>query len=105
MGLPALVCAGEQIDWYIRGLALAGDYHSFALKSLEERFGDEQYLDSRYMSKLLQLQSVRSIHDLKAVRKLYGLVKSQVRSLQTMGITSKKHGLLLITVSSSFQDP
>ena len=37
----------------IRGLALTDENYSVALKLLQERYGDEQYLVSSYMNQLL----------------------------------------------------
>ena len=49
----------------IKGLKLSNDNYEVAKKMLEDRFGDPQVLISSHMSKLLSLDDVTVISDVK----------------------------------------
>ena len=65
----------------IRGLTLCNDNYKICLKMLQDRYGDPQVLISAHMNKLLNLEKIRNLHDLKALRSLCDQVEAQVRSL------------------------
>ena len=65
----------------IRGLSLNNENYQVALKMLTDRFGDPQVLISAHMAKLLSLDTIFDISDVRGLRKLYDEVETQVRSL------------------------
>ena len=71
----------------IRGLTLCNENYKICLKMLQDRYGDPQLLISAHMNKLLNLEKIRNLHDLKALRILCDQVEAQVRSLNALGWT------------------
>ena len=51
------------------------------------------------MEKLLKLQEVSDVNDVKKIRALYDNIESNVRSLEAMDITSEQYGVVF---SSSY---
>ena len=82
----------------IRGLTLCNDNYKICLKMLQDRYGDPQVLISAHMNKLLNLEKIRNLHDLKALRSLCDQVEAQVRSLNAFGLDAKNYGPMLIPV-------
>lgn len=85
----------------IKGLPLSNDNYNVCLKMLEERYGDPQVLVSAHMNKLLSLDAVFNITDLKGLRKLCDQVESQVRCLNALGHDPKSYGY---DVNSNFYE-
>ena len=65
---------------------------------LKDRYGDPQVLISSHMNKVLSLDSIRNIQNLKGLRSLCDQVESQVRCLISLGHDLKSYGLMLIPV-------
>ena len=83
---------------FIKGLLLSNDNHLIAKKMLEDRFGDPQILISSHMSKLLSLETISEIADVKGLRHLYDEVETQVRSLSGFGLDPRNYGLMLTPI-------
>ena len=82
----------------VKGLMLSNDNYVIAKKMLEDRFGDPQVLISSHMKKLLSLDDVTDIGDVKKLRQLYDEVEIQVRSLSSLGMDAKCYGAMLTPV-------
>ena len=82
----------------IKGLKLHGDNYRTAKNMLEERFGDTQVLISTHMAKLLSLETVTNVNDVKKLRQLYDEIETQVRSLQCLGLDPRQYGSMLTPV-------
>ena len=82
----------------IKGLLLSNDNYLVATNMLEDRFGDPQMLISPHMAKLLSLDVVSDIANVKDLRQLYDGVETQVRSLSTLGVEPKSCGAMLTPV-------
>ena len=50
------------------------------------------------MDALLKVGAVTSCHEVKALRRLYDLVSSHIRSLKSLGVKSDSYGTLLCPV-------
>ena len=82
----------------VKGLTLKNENYENSLDLLKERFGDSQVIISADMNNLLLLSPVRNITDVKSLRKLCDLVKSQIRGLESINIQARNYGPLLIPV-------
>ena len=83
----------------IKGLLLSHDNYKIAKEMLEERFGDEQILISTHMTKLLSLETVTNIDDVKRLRHLYDEIETHFRSLSSLGrLDPKSYGSMLTPV-------
>ncbi|XP_057298583.1 uncharacterized protein LOC130629417 [Hydractinia symbiolongicarpus] len=82
----------------ISGLKLSNDNYEIALNLLKDRFGDPQMIISGHMNKLLNLEPVMAISDVRNLRQLFYITEAQVRSLQSLGVESQNFGSMLIPV-------
>ena len=87
-----------QVAESVKGLTLSNDNYEIALNILKERYGDNQVVISAHMNNLLSMDPVKSISDVKSLRKLCDIIKSQIRGLNCIGIEAKNYGPLLIPV-------
>ncbi|GFV83477.1 uncharacterized protein TNCV_982401 [Trichonephila clavipes] len=79
----------------VYGFALSDDNYENALILLKERFGREEIVVSVHMSKLLNLYPVKDSNKVIGLRKLYDICKIQIRSLESLNVTSGMYGHLL----------
>ena len=56
------------------------------------------------MAKLLSLETVTDVSDVKRLRNLYDEVETQVRSLTCLGMDPKQYGAMLTPVLSTIPD-
>ena len=82
----------------VSGLTLTSANYREAIDILQKRYGDKQQIISRHMDVLLNVEPVTSQHNVKALRHLYDLLESQMRSLRSLGVTSDSYGNLLSSV-------
>ncbi|GBN23771.1 hypothetical protein AVEN_104383-1 [Araneus ventricosus] len=68
------------------------------MKTLKERFGKKDIIVSQFMNKLLNLESVKSASNVKALRRLYDEIEIAVWNLEAQGVTKGSFGQLLIPV-------
>ena len=48
------------------------------------------------MNKMIELESVTNVHDLKKLRKLYDSVETEIRNLESLNLKHAEYGPLLI---------
>ncbi|GFW72419.1 reverse transcriptase domain-containing protein [Trichonephila clavipes] len=79
----------------VNGFALSDDNYDNALILLKEIFGREGIVVNAHMSKLLNLYPVKDSNNVIGLRKLYDICKIQIRSLESLNVTSGMYGHLL----------
>ncbi|GFT35779.1 reverse transcriptase domain-containing protein [Trichonephila clavipes] len=79
----------------VNGFALSDDNYDNALILLKEKFGREGIVVNAHMSKLLNLYPVKDSNNVIELRKLYDICKIQIRSLESLNVTSGMYGHLL----------
>ena len=79
----------------VAGLKLSSSNYTEAIDTLKKRFGNKQQIISRHMDTLLELESVSSANNIKALRRLYDQVEFQVRSLRSLEVPLDSYGNLL----------
>ena len=79
----------------IAGLKLTAPNYKEAVDILHKRFGDKQQIISQHMDTLLELESVASASNVKALRRLYDQLEFQVRSLKSLEVPMDSYGNLL----------
>ena len=82
----------------IKGLALSNANYGIAYKMLEERYGHKQALISVHMQKLIQVEPILELSDVKGLRKLHDEVETHVRSLSSLGLDPTGFGSMLSPV-------
>ena len=78
----------------VAGLKLTAGNYTEAIDTLKKRFGNKQQIISRHMDTLLELESVASATNIKALRHLYDQVEFQVRSLKSLEVPLNSYGNL-----------
>ncbi|GFY44451.1 uncharacterized protein TNIN_456221 [Trichonephila inaurata madagascariensis] len=76
----------EAASTAISGFALTNENYDSAIQLLQDRFGRKELAINAHMTKLFQLETVKSVNNVPALRKLYDNIEIQVRSLQSLGI-------------------
>ena len=79
----------------VAGLKLTTANYSEAIDTLKKRVGNKQQIISRHMDTLLELESVTSSSNTKALRRLYDQLEFQVRSLKSLEVPLDSYGNLL----------
>jgi len=79
----------------IAGLKLSDANYPEAIDILKKRFGNKRLIINRHMDTLLQLESVSSVDNVKALRRLHDQVEFQVRSLKSLEVPLDSYGNLL----------
>ncbi|XP_070385218.1 uncharacterized protein [Dermacentor albipictus] len=82
----------------IEGLPISDRNYDIAVKTLIERFGKEDVIIEDHMSSLLGVRPVHDLRDIERLRTLYDEIRSGVRSLEALGVSSSTYGALLLTV-------
>ena len=82
----------------ISGLTLTSENYQEAIQVLKDRFGNEQVLISAHMESLLKLSKIRSVDNIKELRKLYNYVENCVRNLKSLKLDTSGYGSLLIPI-------
>lgn len=82
----------------IEGLPISDRNYDIAVKTLIERFGKEDVIIEDHMSRLLDVRPVHDLRDIERLRSLYDEIRSGVRSLEALGVSSSTYGTLLLTV-------
>ena len=82
----------------VAGLSLTSANYQDAIAILKKRFGNVEQRKAKHMEILMNIESVTSSRDLKALRKLHDLVESHVRSLSAIGVDPASYGSLLVPV-------
>ena len=71
----------------IDGFKPTNETYFEAVRLLHERFGDKQVIISGHMNKFKELKEVKSMANVKELRNLYDKVESNVRSLESVGVS------------------
>ncbi|GBM72363.1 hypothetical protein AVEN_178040-1 [Araneus ventricosus] len=79
----------------VASLELNEKNYDECIKTLKERFGKKDIIVSQFMNKLLNLESVKSASNVKALRRLYDEIEIAVRNLETQGVTKGSFGQFL----------
>ncbi|GBN44277.1 hypothetical protein AVEN_211376-1 [Araneus ventricosus] len=82
----------------INGFALSDENYDQALNLLKQRFGREELVINAHMAKLLNLLPVNDSNNIYGLRKLYDTVEVQIRSLESLKVTSGMFGHLLYPI-------
>jgi len=83
----------------ILGLSLTESNYKIACELLEDRFGRKEVVIARHIQELLSLVTgTRSTTEVSALRVLQDRLQIHVRSLDSLGITMDKYGILLTPV-------
>ena len=87
----------------ISGLSITAANYDEAVTILKRRFGNKQLIINRHMETLLNVNSVKSgpSGNTQPLRQLYDLIESQVRSLNSLGVSSNSYRSLLSSVVMS----
>ena len=90
-----------------RALATISDFsltalnYNAAIELLKDRSANPQIIISSHMEKLLKLQEVSDVNDVKKIRAIYDKIESNVHSLEAMDITLEQYGSFLVPVIMS----
>ena len=79
----------------IAGLTITAANYEEAIATLKKRFGNAQLIISRHMDALLNVTTVSSQLDIRALRKLLDTVESHIRGLRALGVSADSYGGLL----------
>ncbi|GFR33696.1 uncharacterized protein TNCT_418211 [Trichonephila clavata] len=82
----------------ISGFAISDQNYDSSIEILKERFGKTDIVISSHMNKLLAIEPIRNISYLKGLHKLYDECEIQVRSLNSLNVTSGSYGNLLCPI-------
>ena len=85
----------------LTGIQITSANYTEAIDILKQRFAQKQVIVNAHMESLLNLQAVSRERDIKALRKLYDNIESNVRSLKTLGVNFEQYGTLLIPIIMS----
>ena len=79
----------------IKGFKPINETYVEAVRLLQQRFGDRQVIISGHVSKFKEIKEVKSIVNVKDLRNLYDKVASNVRSLESVGVSMDTYGTFL----------
>ncbi|GFQ95806.1 integrase catalytic domain-containing protein [Trichonephila clavata] len=82
----------------ISGFAISDQNYDSSIEILKERFGRTHIVISSHMNKLLAIEPIRNISYLKGLLKLYDECEIQIRSLNSLNVTSGSYGNLLCPI-------
>lgn len=82
----------------ISGFSLSNDNYDSAIQLLKERFGRNDMLINAHMNALLNISALKHSNDIINFRKLFDKAEIQIRSLKTLGVTTKMYGSLLCPI-------
>ena len=80
----------------ISGLTLTSENYKEAMDLLRQRYANPQVLISAHMKKFVSLSNVKSVHDIKCLKKLFDTVESSIRNLKTLKVDVNSYGSLLV---------
>ncbi|XP_042911056.1 uncharacterized protein [Parasteatoda tepidariorum] len=82
----------------ISGFAISDLNYDSSIEILKERFGRTDIVISSHMTKLLAIEPIRNVSNLKALRRLYDECEIQIRSLSSLNVTAGSYGNLLCPI-------
>ena len=92
--LKSYLC--DSANSVISGLTLTSENYKEAIDFLRQRYVNPQVLISAHMKKFVSLNNVKSVHDVKGLRKLFDTVESSIRNLKTLKVEVNSYGSLLV---------
>ncbi|GBM34611.1 hypothetical protein AVEN_171650-1, partial [Araneus ventricosus] len=72
----------------VSGFALTDQNYDSSIALIKERFGRSDLVISCHMNKLLMIESVKSVSNVTALRKMYDELEIEVRSLESLGVAA-----------------
>ena len=73
------------------GLQSTNENYAEAVEMLKDRFGNKQVVISSHMRKFDEIKAIKNIANLSGLRELYDQVESNVRSLQSVGVSRESY--------------
>ena len=92
--LESYLC--DSANSVISGLTLTSENYKEAMDLLRQRYANPQVLISAHMKKFVSLSNVKSVHDIKCLKKLFDTVESSIRNLKTLKVDVNSYGSLLV---------
>ena len=80
----------------ISGLTTTAENYNEAVELLKQRYGNTQVLINAPMQQFVSLPVIKSVNDVKGLRKLHEKVKSSVRNLKILDVDPSSYGNLLL---------
>ena len=80
----------------VSGLTTIAESYNEAVELLKQRYDNTQILINTHMQQFVSLPVIKSVNDVKGLRKLYENVKSSVKNLKTLDDDSRSYGNLLV---------
>ena len=80
----------------ISGLTTTAENYNAAIELLKKKYGNTQVLINAYMQQFVSLPVIKSVNDVKGLRKLYEKVESSVRNLKTLDVDPRSYGTFLV---------
>ena len=80
----------------ISGLTTTAENYNEAVELLKQKYGNTQVLINAYMQQFVSLPVIKSVNDVKGLRKLYEKVESSVRNLKTLDVDPRSYGNFLV---------
>ena len=78
------------------GLTTTAENYNEAVELLKQRYGKTQVLINAHMQQFVSLPVIKSVNDVKGLRKLYEKVESSVRNLKILDVDPSSYGNLLV---------
>ncbi|GFY31934.1 integrase catalytic domain-containing protein [Trichonephila clavipes] len=75
----------------ISGFALTESNYDTALELLKTRFGQKNLLIDAHLGSLLNITPIKNTSDTNSLRKLYDRAETEIRNLESLGITSESY--------------
>lgn len=82
----------------INGLTPSEACYNDAIDMIKNEFGNKERIIDSYIQQLINLNPVKGKHDVTGLRKLYNTTSAVTRSLNALGISSEKYGLMVKTI-------
>ncbi|GBM31429.1 hypothetical protein AVEN_39230-1 [Araneus ventricosus] len=82
----------------ISGIVISDRNYDSSIEILKDRFGRQDTVISSHMNKLLSIEPIRNISNVKALRKLFDECEIQIRSLEALNVTSGSYGNLFCPI-------
>ncbi|GBL75222.1 hypothetical protein AVEN_194457-1 [Araneus ventricosus] len=82
----------------VSGFALTEQNYDSSIALIKERFDRSDLVISCHMNKLLMIESVKSVSNVTALRKMYDELEIQVRSLESLGVAVDTYSSFLCPI-------
>ncbi|XP_054720641.1 uncharacterized protein LOC129230265 [Uloborus diversus] len=82
----------------IKGFSLTNNNYQSAIDTLKDRFGKKTIVINSHLNKLLSLNAVKRSNDVVSLRKLFDTCQTEIRNLESLGVTEDSYGTLLCPI-------